>query len=168
MAMATRTGYQRLSSFMVREKYGLFREFQQLAYEDLLYRQSELVHLEKDIENIVKQDQETGEANEEKLHSFDWKMLSTSNLRGSPSKHWVKRLEVRCKLGSYCMSPSSTRVTYSSTARRNAASVQANLRAEMPERTRCQPPSRLDCKARSGWWLRFHWSRLWASLPHGV
>jgi hypothetical protein len=99
--MAVPCGYQQLSSFMVEEKYGLFREFQELAYEDLLYQQSELVHLERDICLIVKHDRENGRDNEEKLYSLDWRRLSTSEQRGSPSKHWAKRLEVRNKLRGY-------------------------------------------------------------------
>lgn len=105
LVMATSTGYQHLSSFMAQEqRYGLFREFQELAYEDLLYRQSELAHLEKDLQVIVKHDRENGRDNEEKLYSLDWRRLSTSSQRGSQSKHWSKRLEVRTKLREYCMS----------------------------------------------------------------
>jgi hypothetical protein len=104
--MAASSGYQKLASFMVQEKYSLFREFQELACEDLLYRQSELVHLEKDLRLIVKHDRENGRDDEEKLYSLDWRRLSTSSQRGSPSKHWTKRLELRSKLREYCMSAS--------------------------------------------------------------
>jgi hypothetical protein len=101
--MAIPCGYQQLSLFMVEQKYGLFREFRKLAYEDLLYRQSELVHLERDLRLIVQHDRTHGRNDEEKLHSLDWRRLSTSENRGSPSKHWAKRLEARNKLRDYRM-----------------------------------------------------------------
>lgn len=101
--MSTLVGYAKLSSFMVEERYAIYRKFQGLACQDLLYRQSELVHLERDLRNIANQDHEAGRENEEKIYALDWRRLSTSAQRGSDSKQWAKALEVRVKLGEYCI-----------------------------------------------------------------
>ena len=89
---------------MVQERYSIYRQFQELACEDLLYRQSELVHLEKDLQDIVQNDNKNGREKEERRYSLDWRKLSSSAERGSKSKHWAKRLEARSKLEEYCKS----------------------------------------------------------------
>jgi len=88
---------------MVRERYAIYRQFEELACQDLLYRQSELVHLEKELHDIAKRDRDTGREEEEKLYSVDWRKLSTSAQRGSQSNQWAKALEIREKLRDYCM-----------------------------------------------------------------
>ncbi|KAH9212160.1 hypothetical protein DL95DRAFT_464208 [Leptodontidium sp. 2 PMI_412] len=102
--MATSTGYQMLASFIVQERYEFYRQFQELACEDLFNRQSELVHLEQDVRRLLKQDQSSGSAKEEKMHGFDWKRLSASAQRRSKSNHWAKRLEIRDKIKEYYQS----------------------------------------------------------------
>jgi hypothetical protein len=101
--MSSTKGYAKLSSFMVRERYAIFRQFEELACQDLLYRQSELVHLEKELHEAAERDRDTGRENEEKLYSVDWRRLSTSDQRGSSSNQWAKALEIRAKLEDYCM-----------------------------------------------------------------
>jgi hypothetical protein len=96
------SGYPKLASFMVKEGYAIYRQFQELACQDLLYRQSELVHLERELQIIAKHDREAGRDTEEKHYSLDWRKLSTSATRNSPSKQWMKALEVREKLQEYC------------------------------------------------------------------
>jgi hypothetical protein len=95
-------GYPKLATFMAEEGYAIYRQFQNLACQDLLYRQSELVHLEKELQIIAKHDREAGRDSDEKLYDLDWRKLSTSASRGSPSKQWTKVLEVRQKLQDYC------------------------------------------------------------------
>jgi hypothetical protein len=102
MSVSDSSGYPKLASFMVREGYGIYRQFQELACQDLLYRQSELVHLERELQIIAKHDREAGRDTEEKQYSLDWRKLSTSAKRNSPSKQWMKALEVREKLQEYC------------------------------------------------------------------
>lgn len=96
------SGYPKLAAFMVQEGYAIYRQFQELACQDLLYRQSELVHLERELQKIAKHDREAGRDTEEKLYSLDWRKLSTSATRNSPSKQWAKALEIRVKLRDYC------------------------------------------------------------------
>jgi hypothetical protein len=102
MSVSNSSGYPKLASFMAQEGYGIYRQFQQLACQDLLYRQSELVHLERELQITAKHDREAGRDTEEKQYSLDWRKLSTSATRNSPSKQWRKALEVREKLQEYC------------------------------------------------------------------
>jgi hypothetical protein len=99
--MSNTVGYSKLSTFMVAERYEIYRQFQELTCQDLLYRQSELVHLERDLCDIANQDHVAGRENEEKLYAVDWRRLSTSTQHGSQSKQWAKALEVRVKLEEY-------------------------------------------------------------------
>jgi hypothetical protein len=102
MSTGLSPGYAELASFMVDERYSMYRRFQKLASQDLLYRQSELVHLESDLKLIREHDDEVGKDDEEKLYSYDWRMLSTSRDRGSSSRQWEVVLEIRGKLRDYC------------------------------------------------------------------
>lgn len=101
-AVSDSSGYPKLASFMIKEGYAIYRQFQELACQDLLYRQSELVHLERELHIIAKHDREAGRETEEKQYNLDWRKLSTSATRNSPSKQWMKALEVREKLQEYC------------------------------------------------------------------
>jgi hypothetical protein len=87
---------------MAKEGYAIYRQFQELACLDLLYRQSELVHLERELQTIAKHDRDVGRDTEEKRFDLDWRTLSTSATRDSPSKQWIKAMEAREKLQDYC------------------------------------------------------------------
>ncbi|KAH8589305.1 hypothetical protein B0O99DRAFT_692540 [Bisporella sp. PMI_857] len=94
-------GYPKLATFMASEgRYTMFRQFQELACQDLLHRQSELVHLENELRRIIMYDYESGRKDEEKLYCLDWRKLSTSAQR-SQSKQWSKLLEIRDRLHQY-------------------------------------------------------------------
>jgi hypothetical protein len=98
--MSKRTGYHKLSHFMVDEKYTIFRKFKVSANRDLLYLQAEIAKLEDEFAQL--QDRDRNTYGEPKLYDRNWYLLSTAENRGQNSEQWHKILQIRSKLREYC------------------------------------------------------------------
>jgi hypothetical protein len=103
--MGESTGYNKLSGFMVDEKYTIFRKFRLSANRDLLYLQAELAQLEDEFAALSDRDR-NGEG-EQKLYDRNWHLLSTSEKRGCEGEQWQKALQIRAKVREYCWKPPS-------------------------------------------------------------
>ncbi len=95
--------YSRLAALMgAHQELGLFRKFAKLNTKNLLYMQSELMHLEAELENIELENGRSGDTEKMALlvSLFDLKdSLGTEN-----DLQWRKALEIREKLKCYSMS----------------------------------------------------------------
>jgi hypothetical protein len=99
--MLEKSGYLKLSSFMVDRQYTIFRKFKILANRDLLYLQAELTHLEAELSVLSDHDRST--EGEEELYDTNWHLLSSSEGRGHDGQQWEKALQMREKLREYCL-----------------------------------------------------------------
>ena len=99
-SMGEPTGYDKLSGYMVDDKYTIFRKFRLSANRDLLYLQAELAQLEGEFAALSDRDR-NGEG-EQKLYDKNWYILSTSENRGREGEQWKKALQIRAKLREYC------------------------------------------------------------------
>ncbi|KAG7293531.1 hypothetical protein NEMBOFW57_003583 [Staphylotrichum longicolle] len=81
-----------------------FRRFGALAAEDLLYRQAELVELERSLREYQQEDKESGHRDRER-YAFNWDKLQRSGhndaAEGNDDIQWQTILEIREKLKSY-------------------------------------------------------------------
>lgn len=100
-AMPQYTGYQKLSRFMVDERYTIFRKFKISSNRDLLYLQAEIAKLEDEYALLQDRDRKTD--GEPQLYDRNWHLLSTGADRGHNGEQWDKALEIRSKLREYCM-----------------------------------------------------------------
>ena len=99
--MLEKSGYLKLSSFMVDKQYAIFRKFKILANRDLLYLQAELAHLEAEYSVLSDRDRST--EGEEELYDTNWYLLSSSEGREHDGQQWEKALQIREKLREYCL-----------------------------------------------------------------
>lgn len=93
-------GYSRLAAVMAKHReMALFRRFAALNMKNLLYMQSELVHLESELANIEHKDKcsEDFEKNSYHVSLFDLK----ESYGTSRDLQWTKALEIREKLKLY-------------------------------------------------------------------
>ena len=94
--------YTRLSTLMgAHQELALFRRFADLNVKNLLYMQSELVHLEAELKNIELENRQSGESEKSTLlvSLFDLKeSFGTKN-----ELQWQKALEIREKLKCYSL-----------------------------------------------------------------
>lgn len=92
--------YSRLAAAMGNHReMALFRQFSVLNAKNLLYMQSELVHLESELANIAQEDKCSEDSEKTSFHVslFDLKeSCGTSN-----DLQWKKVLEIREKLKAY-------------------------------------------------------------------
>lgn len=94
-------GYPFLAHFWSQTQTGMARKFKRLAALNILYLQAELSHLERELERQRRRDLETGRREREDC-DWNWLLLSEPALhRGS--RQWEVALEIREKLGEYCM-----------------------------------------------------------------
>jgi hypothetical protein len=98
--MTESTGYDKLSRYMIDDKYTIFRKFSLLANRDLLYFQAELAQLEDEFARLSDRDR-NGEG-EQKLYDRNWNLLSSSENRGLEGEQWKKALQIRAKVREYC------------------------------------------------------------------
>lgn len=78
-----------------------FRRFGALSAEDLLYRQAELVELERSLREYQQEDKESGHKDRER-YSFNWEKLRRGGnddaADGSDGVQWETILKIREKL----------------------------------------------------------------------
>ena len=94
--------YTRLATLIgMHQEMALFRQFATLNAKNLLYMQSELVHLEGELANIALEDECSGDGDKAlfRVSLFDLKESSGT----SKDLQWRKVLEVREKLKAYSM-----------------------------------------------------------------
>jgi len=94
-------GYPELSALMgSHPEIAIFRRFATLGSQNLLYLQAELVHLEQELQDIVKEDDESADPVRQS-YKDSWSTLEGSLRLGGDSLQWAKWLEVREKLDKY-------------------------------------------------------------------
>ena len=96
-------GYHKIAMLMAHINLFIFRKFSRLNALNLLYLQAELIHLEKDLNDIAERDEQAGLPH----YAKDWLSLSESERDGN-SEQWQKMLEVRKKLREYSENPPLT------------------------------------------------------------
>ncbi len=96
-------GYDHLARFMGGlPENAIFRRFGALAAQDLLYRQAELVALERSLTRYQQADKESGHS-ERQQYSLSWSRLNDSveEENGNDGSQWVTALKIRTKLQEY-------------------------------------------------------------------
>ncbi|KAK1763653.1 hypothetical protein QBC33DRAFT_548884 [Phialemonium atrogriseum] len=98
-------GYDRLGQFMGNlPEFTAFRRFGALGAEDLLYRQAELVELERSLRKYQKKDKESAHEDRER-YAYDWDTLQLSGSDNAPEGNDGAQLEtileIREKLKEY-------------------------------------------------------------------
>ena len=98
--MAHTDGYHRLAHVLDQPpNVPALRRFGSLNLLNLLYLQAELVELEADLQNIAREDADSGDATRQKFaHSAQ---LLQESAKGIEDFQWVKMLEIREKLKNY-------------------------------------------------------------------
>lgn len=98
-------GYDRLGQLMGElPETTAFRRFGALSAEDLLYRQAELVELERSLREYQQEDKESGHEDRER-YAFNWEKLRRGGDDDAPDGNdgiqWETILEIREKLKDY-------------------------------------------------------------------
>lgn len=98
-------GYDRLGQLMGElPETTAFRRFGALSAEDLLYRQAELVELERSLREYQQEDKESGHEDRER-YAFNWEKLRRGRdddaADGNDGVQWETILEIREKLKDY-------------------------------------------------------------------
>lgn len=94
-------GYPQLSAVMAAySDVAIFRTFGALNAQNLLHLQAELVHLEKELRDIIKDDSGSHDLSRKELHHC-WQELNQSLEPGKDPIQWMKCLEIREKLREY-------------------------------------------------------------------
>jgi hypothetical protein len=94
-------GYAKIAERMATlPSLAIFRQFQALRAQNLLYMQAELIELETRFRDQAGRDIQSQEPTE-KLYSRDWLTLSSLNNNGQLSEQWKLALDIREKLESY-------------------------------------------------------------------
>jgi hypothetical protein len=102
-------GYAKIAQRMATlPNVAIFRRFQALRAQNLLYMQAELVELEARFRDQAEKDAQSQDQNE-KLFSRDWFTLSMPMENGEYSPQWKLALEIRKKLENYGMQISTCR-----------------------------------------------------------
>jgi len=93
-------GYAKVAELMsTHNEFAIFRRFQTLNMQNLLYLQAEITHLEADLSEISGRD--ARHANREN-HAYDWWSLS-SGVEKEDLEQWNKVLALRQRLEKYSM-----------------------------------------------------------------
>jgi hypothetical protein len=98
-------GYDRLGLMMgMVPEMAILRRFGALSAEDLLFRQAELVELERSLREYQKEDKESSHEDRER-YGFNWDTLRRSAdedaAPGNDGSQWETILEIREKLKDY-------------------------------------------------------------------
>ena len=94
-------GYDKLAAMIgAQRSLAIFRRFSTLNVKSLLYMQAELMHLEGELADIVKEDMTSGEADREPFTWSVWHLKESINRPGR-SEQWQKALDIRAKLKDY-------------------------------------------------------------------
>lgn len=94
-------GYEKVAQLMgVHHEFAIFRRFQALNMQNLLYLQAEITHLEAELREMARRDVQHGNRQN---YAYDWWSLS-SGVGEEDTEQWGKVLEIREKLEKYSMS----------------------------------------------------------------
>jgi hypothetical protein len=98
-------GYDKLAAFIGHHPHmAMVRKFSALGIKDLLYRQAELAHLEKDLISMAREDSESNDPESELFQNSWWDL---HRARVGDDFQWQKFKEIREKLSEYCESNAS-------------------------------------------------------------
>ncbi|KAH8422312.1 uncharacterized protein LDX57_000070 [Aspergillus melleus] len=94
-------GYSDVATLMAKDPgLSIYRRFAHLNAENLLYLQAELVYLEKDLNEIIKRDEESGAPQRENFPISLWHLKNSSDSEDD-GLQWQKVLEIRELLDKY-------------------------------------------------------------------
>jgi hypothetical protein len=89
-------GHAKIAAMMSHyNEFAIFRKFSKLNYQNLLYLQAELTHLEANLEQVV--DRDCADPNREH-YAKDWWYLVQNNEEHDSREQWQKFLQIRKKL----------------------------------------------------------------------
>ncbi|KAH6677396.1 hypothetical protein B0J14DRAFT_341472 [Halenospora varia] len=92
-------GYAKIANLMGHHsELAIFRRFGRLNFQNILYLQAKLTHLEKDLERLVRDDED--EPGRE-FYSKDWWSLANKTENDCEKQQWEKVLEIRETLEEY-------------------------------------------------------------------
>ncbi|KAF2187509.1 hypothetical protein K469DRAFT_725452 [Zopfia rhizophila CBS 207.26] len=94
-------GYPELASLMGSHmEVAIFRRFSTLNIQNLLHMQAELMHIEQELCEIAREDDESGDPIRQSYRN-NWSALEQSACSGGDPIQWIKLLEARAKLEKY-------------------------------------------------------------------
>src|SRR6266496_3111738 len=97
-------GYTRVARLMGNHhEMAVFRGFQVLSFQNLLYQQAELIELEAELQALALADKSSDHPSR-MLYEKHWRLLSRSAGDGN-GEQWQKVLQIRAKLREYCELP---------------------------------------------------------------
>jgi hypothetical protein len=102
--MANEEGYAKIATLMSHHgEFAIFRRFSKLNFQNLLYLQAELTHLEADLKEVAVRDQADPDR---AIYSKYWWYLAQSDEEHDDREQWEKVLQIREKLREYSKSQS--------------------------------------------------------------
>jgi hypothetical protein len=96
----------------------VFRGFQVLSFQNLLYQQAELIELEAELQALALADKSSDHPCR-KLYEKHWRLLGRSAGDGN-GEQWQKVLQIRAKLREYCELPKLNMVVHVNYPHRNS------------------------------------------------
>jgi hypothetical protein len=94
-------GYAKIATLMsYHEELSIFKRFARLTYQNLLYLQAELTHLEADLDQLVERD---GALSSRAAYASHWWHLAQSDEDHDNGEQWDKVVQIRKKLKEYRM-----------------------------------------------------------------
>ena len=98
--------YNRLAQLMgMHQELAIFRQFADLNAKNLLFMQSELIHLEAELSAIELENKHSGNSQKASFHVSVFELKESEG--SAMDLQWRKTLEVRTKLAEYSVSPST-------------------------------------------------------------
>lgn len=99
----TMEGYAKVARLMAKyEEFGILKRFKTLTYQDLLYRQAEIIYLQEDLEKLAERDS-TDAARQ--FYTKDWWALAHTKPKQEGGEQWRKVQQIRKKLDDYSTTP---------------------------------------------------------------
>lgn len=97
--MAAERGHAKVATLMSHHhEAAIFRKFSKLNYQNLLYLQAELIHLESNLKGLADRD---GEDPNRQQYCKDWWFLAQNEDEHDDREQWEKFLQIREKLKEY-------------------------------------------------------------------
>jgi Family of unknown function (DUF6594) len=101
-------GHAKVATMMSHHKdFAIFRKFSKLNYQNLLYLQAELTHLEENLKRLADRDKDDPNR---KFYCMDWWSLAQNNKEYDSREQWEKFLQIRRKLKEYSIPPTLLRL----------------------------------------------------------
>jgi hypothetical protein len=92
-------GHAKVATMMIQyNEFAIFRKFSKLNYQNLLYLQAELMHLEANLKKLADRD---GRDPNRTCYSKDWWFLAQNEEEHDSREQWQKFLQIRNKLKEY-------------------------------------------------------------------